>query len=108
MHMWNTISTVNQNKVSQAIATLELLSSDATARIVDYLQAYQPSTALDILVHTALDNDTLDAHLEQLQQVHLLHREENLFGCHFTLNKHKWLSIRHYIQVLGTDSMPVD
>ncbi|HMQ48001.1 MAG TPA: hypothetical protein PKA00_11455 [Saprospiraceae bacterium] len=94
--------------MSRAIATLELLSSETTARIVDFLQAYQPASALDILVHTALDNETLDVHLEQLQQVQLLHRDENLFGCHFRLNTDKLMAIRQHIQVLGKDCLPMD
>lgn len=100
MNTWNTIQTKCQDALTEAVFTLETLSTPESILIVNHLTEQGETSLLDLSVRTGLDADFLDQRLELLQQMRVVYSKGNLYGNKYALNRKRIARINAIVRGL--------
>jgi DNA-binding HxlR family transcriptional regulator len=76
-------------KVTRAISILELLCQPQTSAILDCLREWPDAAWIDLLIHTQMDADLLQDHLELMEEAGLIEKEMDNYSPHFKLSRAK-------------------
>ncbi|MCG8327252.1 MAG: hypothetical protein MI974_06175 [Chitinophagales bacterium] len=86
MNAWSTPSKLHTDKSTGAVAVLETLISPFSNSIINYLKNHGSASFSELILHTNLEATLLQDHLEQMCQIRVLKRIEDVIANDYAIN----------------------
>jgi hypothetical protein len=92
-----------KNKLQRSLRILDSLSQERLLPLLNYLLDYQSATFADLLIHTKLDPEALEAKLDLLCGMSILRRGSNGYGDVYELDRRRLETIAALVRLLGRE-----